>query len=324
MSRHDRSQLSSAPAPEGELALERQHEALVVPQLSRRRVLSGIGLAALLPVLPAMSRAQGASASAAGTSLSAAGASPTAGTPPASQLPLRTTGLEHMGTVVPDVAAAGRFYGRLFNPELYKEKEPPLRYYVTLGVGYLALGSRANEPRAFFDHFCALVQDYNAPAMAEELKAAGLPAGKFGIIPDPDGIGFQLLTVPGGLAKSTEPAGRIVDGDALVRPLGLSEVVLHVPDIDRSLTFYRKFFGKEAGQSKHDAWFDIASTRLRLESREHDEAARVNHIVVKVQKFDRKSVSAVLEKLGATIEKGAKGGLRLRDPTGLGVELMPV
>ena len=286
-------------------------------QLSRRRVLSGIGLAALLPVLPAISRAQGVSSA--------------ADTAPGSQLPLKTTGLEHMGTVVPDVAAAGKFYGRLFNPELYKEKEPPLRYYVTLGVGYLALGSRANEPRAFFDHFCALVQDYNAPAMAEELKAAGLPAGRFGIIPDPDGIGFQLLTVPGGLAKSTEPAGRIVDGDALVRPLGLSEVVLHVPDIDMSLAFYRKFFGREAGKSKRDAWFDIASTRLRLETADSGEAPRVNRIVVKVQKFDRKSVSAELEKLGATIEKSrakteneVKGSLRFRDPIGLGVELMPV
>ena len=278
--------------------------------LSRRRILTGMSLAALLPLVPALTRAQASAPSAAAAS--------------GSQLPLKTTGLEHMGTVVPDVAAAGKFYGRLFNPELYKEKEPPLRYYVTLGVGYLALGSRANEPRAFFDHFCALVQDYNGPAMAEELKAAGLPAGKFGIIPDPDGIGFQLLTVPGGLAKSTEPAGRIVEEDALVHPLGLSEVVLHVPDIDKSLEFYRKFFGKEASRSKHDAWFQVAGTRLGLEKAASGEAPRVDRIVVKVQKFDRKTVSAELVKLGAKIEKGTKDGLRFRDPLGLGLELMPV
>ena len=293
-----------------------------ISQFSRRHVLSGIGVAALLPMLPAMSSAQDASSRA--TESAAPGVPSMAGGAPGSQLPLKTTGLEHMGTVVPDVATAGKFYGRLFNPELYKEKEPPLRYYVTLGVGYLALGSRANEPRAFFDHFCALVQDYSAPAMAEELKAAALPAGKFGIIPDPDGIGFQLLAVPGGLAKSTEPAGRIVEGDALVHPLGLSEVVLHVPDIDKSLAFYRKFFGKEAGKSKREAWFDVASTRLRLETAEPGEAPRVNRIVVKVQKFDRKSVSAELEKLGATIEKGGKSGLRFRDPNGLGLELVAV
>jgi catechol 2,3-dioxygenase-like lactoylglutathione lyase family enzyme len=243
-----------------------------------------------------------------------------------------------MGVIVPDVTAAGKFYGRLFNPELHKEKELPLRYYVTLGVGYLALGSRANESRVYFDHFCALVQDYNAPAMAEELKAAGLPAGRFGIIPDPDGIGFQLLPVPGGLAKSTEPAGRIVEGDALVQPIGLSEVVLHVPDIDKALAFYRQFFGKEAERTTQAAVFQVADTKLRIERTDDGEAPRVNRIVVKVKPFDHATVSAELKKLGATIEgdskdsgkggakRDSKGGkaLRFRDPLGLGLELVPV
>ena len=281
---------------------------------SRRHVLTGIGVVALLPFISKLTRAQDASASAA----PAAAAS--------SQLPLKTTGLEHMGTVVPDVEAAGKFYGRLFNPELYKEKEPPLRYYVTLGVGYLALGSRANQPRAFFDHFCALVQDYNGPAMAEELKSAGLPAGKFGIIPDPDGIGLQLLSVPGGLAKSTEPAGRIVAGDALVKPLGLQEVVLHVPDVDKALQFYRKFFGQEASRTHKPeaAWFQIAGTRLGIEVADAGEEPRVHRIGIKVEKFDRKKVSRELTKLGAKVEKGAaKDGLRFRDPLGLGIELLP-
>ncbi|HVY83083.1 MAG TPA: VOC family protein [Steroidobacteraceae bacterium] len=279
--------------------------------LSRRQVLGGIGAAALLPWAPELLRAQAASAPA---------SPPAAG----SQLPLRTTGLEHMGTVVPDVAAAGKFYGRLFNPELYKEKEPPLRYYVTLGVGYLALGSRANQSHAFFDHFCALVENYDGPAMAEELKAAGLPAGKFGIIPDPDGIGLQLLSVPGGLAKSTEPAGRIVEGDALVRPLGLQEVVLHVPDVDKALAFYRKFFGREASRRAHAAWFQIAGTRLGIETAEASEAPRVHRIGIRVERFDRRHVSAELTKLGARIEKGAaKHNLRFRDPLGLGIELQP-
>jgi catechol 2,3-dioxygenase-like lactoylglutathione lyase family enzyme len=267
-------------------------------------MLQGLGLAALLPIVPAIGRAQGAGA----------------------QLPLKTTGLEHMGTVVPDVEAAGRFYGRLFNPELHKEKDPPLRYYVTLGVGYLALGSRANQPKAFFDHFCALVQDYDAKAMAEELKTKGLPAGRFGIIPDPDAIGFQLLAVPGGLAKTTVPAGRIVEGDALVKPIGLHEVVLHVPDVEKSLGFYRQFFGKESSRSRKPdaATFDITGTRLVIETAAAGEAPRVNRIGIKVHKFDSRSVGKQLTQLGATLEKGgAKGALRFRDPIGLGIELIP-
>ncbi|HEV7631473.1 MAG TPA: VOC family protein [Steroidobacteraceae bacterium] len=266
--------------------------------VSRRQLLTGLGVVALLP-------------------LTSRAADP--------QLPLKTTGLEHMGTVVPDVEAAGKFYGRLFNPELHKEKEPPLRYYVTLGVGYLALGTRANQSRAFFDHYCALVSDYDQPAMAEALKAKGLPGGRFGIIPDPDGIGLQLLGVPGGLAKSTEPAGRIVEGDSLVKPLGLREVVLHVPDVEKSLTFYREFFGREAvrGRKPDAAWFQIAGTRLRLEKADAGEEPRVNRIGIQVQKFNAASVGKELTKMGATLEKsGTRGGLRFRDPLGLGLELL--
>jgi catechol 2,3-dioxygenase-like lactoylglutathione lyase family enzyme len=242
---------------------------------------------------------------------------------PPSQLPLKTTGLEHLGTVVPDVEAAGRFYGRLFDPQLYKEKEPPLRYYVRLGVGYLALGSRANQPRAFFDHFCALVQDYDARAMAQQLEAEGLPPGRFGITPDPDGIGLQLLSVPGGLAKSTEPAGRIVDGDALVHPERLADVVLHVSDLGKSVQFYRHFFGPEIREKRlpQQAAFQIAETRLLLQAVTSGEAARVERIRIRVQPFDHHAVSRELAQLGARVASHSKHELAFTDPLGLGLEL---
>ena len=293
--------------------------------LTRRTMLRGFGLAALLPIVPSLADAQASAAAPASGATQASAAMPAGGATAGPQLPLKTTGLEHMGTVVPDVEAAGKFYGRLFNPELYKEKEPPLRYYVTLGVGYLALGSRANQPKPFFDHYCALVQDYNGQAMADELKTRGLPAGRFGIIPDPDNIGLQLLGVPGGLAKSTEAAGRIVEGDALVKPIGLHEVVLHVPDVEKSLAFYRQFFGKESHRShKPDgATFEISGTRLVIETASAGEEPRINRIGIKVQKFDSASVGKELTKMGATLEKGAQGALRFRDPLGLGIELLP-
>ena len=47
-----------------------------------------------------------------------------AGAPAGPQLPLRTTGLEHFGMVVPDVEKAGRFYGSIFNPELHEYITP--------------------------------------------------------------------------------------------------------------------------------------------------------------------------------------------------------
>ncbi len=57
------------------------------------------------------------------------------------ELPLQTTGLEHIGMVVPDVVPAARFYSSLFNPDMQKEKDAPLRYYVMTGTGYIAIGA---------------------------------------------------------------------------------------------------------------------------------------------------------------------------------------
>ena len=273
--------------------------------LSRRAVLSAVALGLAAPLVSRVVRAQET---------------------PAKQLPLHTTGLEHVSAVVPDVAAAGKFYGRLFNPELYKEKDPPLRYYVLLNPGYIALGSRANAAQAFFDHYCALVTDYNPAAMAEELKAAGLAGGRFGIIPDPDTVGLQMLKDPAGLAKTTEPAGRIVEGDSLLKPHGLDAVVLRVADLEKSAQFYRRFFSSESTPPrKGEVWFQVAGTQLGLTSAAAGQSPGVDHIRVKVASFKTREVTRELEKLGAKITRASdRHSLRFTDPLGLGVELKPV
>ncbi len=289
--------------------------------LSRRAILEAMGLTALVPLIPARGNAQGAPP----PQTVPAAATADGADPAVSQLPLKTTGLEHMGTIVPNVDTAGKFYGRLFNPELYKEKEPPLRYYVTLGLGYLALGTHGPDARGYFDHFCALVENYDPKAMAEQLKAEGLPPGKFGIIPDPDACGFQLLGVPGGLAKTVVPAGRIVPEDALVKPVHLDHVVLRTGNLEESLRFYRKFFGAEEKSShrRDRAWFQIAQTRLGLEQAGAGEKGRIDRIGVKVQPFDHKVVGRELKKMGASVTRESRNGLLFTDPVGLTLELQP-
>src|SRR6516162_5969224 len=74
---------------------------------------------------------------------------------PSPALPLRNTGLEHFGLTVPDPEAAARFYGKIFDTQLFQEKDPPPRFYVRLGIAYLAFGTRA-DTAPFIDHFCVL------------------------------------------------------------------------------------------------------------------------------------------------------------------------
>ncbi len=74
---------------------------------------------------------------------------------------------------VADVEVAGQFYGRLFSPTLTKEPEPPLRYYVKIGSDSIAIGG-ANGRASRIDHYCALIEDYDPPAMIERLRTEGL------------------------------------------------------------------------------------------------------------------------------------------------------
>src|SRR3974390_1590837 len=77
----------------------------------------------------------------------------------ADDLPLSTTGIEHFGFTVPDPEATAKFYGRIFDGQLFQEKDPPPRFYVKLGSGYLAFGRNPTASPSI-DHFCALVDGY--------------------------------------------------------------------------------------------------------------------------------------------------------------------
>ena len=154
------------------------------------------------------------------------------------------------------------------------------------------------------------------------LQAEGLPPGRFGMIGDPDGIRLQLLGTPGGLAKSTEPAGRIAPDEALVKPLALESVVLNVSSVEKALPFYRMFFGREA----QPGWFHIADTRLGLQQVPEGKTPMVGHFRVNVARFDPDVVAAAVQKLGATdlTRDGKEGLLRFSDPDGIVVELKGV
>lgn len=238
------------------------------------------------------------------------------------ELPLHTTGLEHIGIVVPDTEKSARFYSRLFNPEMQMEKDPPLRYYVMMGTGYMAIGSRAGVSEAKIDHYCTLVNGYDRELMNAALAAKGMPAAARGVVPDPDGIGLQLIAVPGGPGPTVVPGGRLVDGAALVTPIGFDSILLKVQDLRRSADFYRNFYETAPADEADQLAFAAADTRIILRPVAAGESAGVERFTMRVAAFDTAAVVAELATLGATIEANAPSGrVRFRDPDGLRLEL---
>jgi len=240
----------------------------------------------------------------------------------AASLPLDTTGLEHIGFTVPDPEATAKFYGRIFDPQLFQEKDPPPRFYVRFGTAYAAFGGSASvTPK--IDHFCALIKDYKAQEMRPVLAEAGISImgnGPGAMPTDADGLRLQLLGVPGGLAKTIIPAYRVNQDDAGVQAIGMDHVMLHVSDLERSVAYYRKFFGMETARSNKPArvWFAAANTRLGLEPVASGEAPSVHHVCIRVARVFPDKLKA----LGVAIEPANNEKLlRFKDPNGLLMEL---
>jgi catechol 2,3-dioxygenase-like lactoylglutathione lyase family enzyme len=287
--------------------------------ISRRDVVRGLG--ALLTAR-LWARTLGAQQSDAPTSPAPGAAGESTG----AMLPLRTPGLDHLGLTVPDPKAAADFYGKIFNTQLFRERDQPPRYYVTAGISYLAFGgSTTIQPKV--DHFCALVHDYRAPEMRKLLEAQGIASAGAGMIDDPDGLRLQLLGVPGGLAATIVPGGRISLDPPALHAVGLEHVVLRVSDLERSAAFYRKFFGAEASRTKKPdrVWFQIAKTRLGLEPATAGRGPAVDHFCISVAAPDRRAIIDRLKPLGISASSSNDEQLvRFTDANGIVAELKPV
>jgi catechol 2,3-dioxygenase-like lactoylglutathione lyase family enzyme len=242
----------------------------------------------------------------------------------ADALPLQTTGIEHFGMTVTDPEATAKFYGRIFDGQLFQEKDPPPRFYVKLGAGYLAFGGNSTVMPSI-DHFCALIENYQPQEMRSSLEAVGVKLGPspFGMASDPDGLRLQLLRAPGGLAKTIIPAYRLSQDDALFEAIAPDHVMLRVSDLDRSVEHYRRLFGPEVSRSKKPdrAWFGAARTKIGLALVADGEKPSIHHICVRVAGFDKKSAMEKLKRADIESMMSDEGLLRFRDPNGLTMEL---
>ena len=102
-------------------------------------------------------------------------------------------------------------------------------------------------------------------------------------------------------------------------------MLLHVADLQKGLQFYRILYGQEAihEKSPERIWFQIGDTRLGLEQAQPGQKPHIEHFGVKVAAFDRRVVTAGLEKLGATVlpSSDEPDVLRFRDLDGISLAL---
>jgi predicted enzyme related to lactoylglutathione lyase len=261
-----------------------------------------------------------------------------------SLLPLNTPKLDHLDIIVPDVAAAARFYMAVFRTRLHAQPfQGGFRYFVLLGdlpenrqVGYVAIGDSRGRG-TYIGHFCTSVFDYRrdsaaiATAITDAVAKAGLGkvtfgAGVAGIFSDPDGIEIQFLPAPDTVVTAAVPSDLVEHGKGLVTPRGVDHVVLHVSNLEKGVEFYQILYGKPAVRetSPERVWFQIGDTRLGVQQVEAGQKPRIEHFGIKVAAFDRAAVSKALAGFGAQVVAAPeeRDVLRFRDPNGITVELV--
>ena len=112
--------------------------------------------------------------------------------------------------------------------------------------------------------------------------------------------------------------------DAICEAVGLDHVIVHVPDVEKSAEFYRKFFGKESSRdrSPERVWFTAARTRLGLEKVAAGQMPHIDRFGIRVAAFTREAVTRKLEAAGVMLLPAAGDNLlRFRDVDGFTVEL---
>jgi catechol 2,3-dioxygenase-like lactoylglutathione lyase family enzyme len=250
-------------------------------------------------------------------------------------LPLRNLGLEHLDIVVPDTAVSARFYKTLFSSPLHEQEfRGGKRYFVLLGdlppdrqVGYIAIGAANGRPVGV-GHYCTLAESVNLAAIGKELATAGYPepGGGFGVIADPDGLELQLFAPPAGLVTTAVPSSLDVAADGLLVPIGLAHVLLAVSDRERALRYYRFMYGE--GIETRDAevpervWFDLArNTRVGIEPVAGGTRPHFVRFGIKVAPFDSAAVAPRLRAAGAEVLTVAPSLIRLRDNSGITLEV---
>src|SRR4029079_17172064 len=97
--------------------------------------------------------------------------------------------------------------------------------------------------------------------------------------------------------------------------VGLDHVVVHVPDLEKSADFYRKFFGKESARdrSPERIWFTAARTRVGLEKVALGQMPHIDRFGIRVAAFNRPAVTRKLEAAGVMLPRYSREYLlRLR------------
>jgi len=135
--------------------------------------------------------------------------------------------------------------------------------------------------------------------------------------------GLSMLAAASGTAATAQV--QIAQAqDAASKGVKIDHVSIQVSDLPRSMAFYQKMFGLTVvSEDKPNEIVRFGAAGKVLVSLHHkNPTGLVDHFAIGVEKFNKESVTRELKARGATPEENIDAGFHIKDPEGIGVQIV--
>jgi catechol 2,3-dioxygenase-like lactoylglutathione lyase family enzyme len=133
---------------------------------------------------------------------------------------------------------------------------------------------------------------------------------------------LALLTAAGGIATEAQvPAG----GGMRIVPAKIDHVSIQVADLPGSIAFYQKMFGLTmVSEDKPNEIVRLGAGKVLVSLHHKNPTGVVDHFAIGIENFNKELVARELKERGANPEENLDAGFHIRDPQGIGVQIVAI
>jgi catechol 2,3-dioxygenase-like lactoylglutathione lyase family enzyme len=129
--------------------------------------------------------------------------------------------------------------------------------------------------------------------------------------------GLSLLTAAGGTASEAQ----VRNGSIVAAKI--DHVSIQVSDLPRSIAFYQKMFGLTVvSEDKPNEIVRLGAGKVLVSLHHKEPTGVVDHFAIGVERFNKELVTRELNERGASPEENLDAGFHIKDPQGIGVQIV--
>jgi catechol 2,3-dioxygenase-like lactoylglutathione lyase family enzyme len=129
--------------------------------------------------------------------------------------------------------------------------------------------------------------------------------------------GLATLAAAGGAASTAQAQ------DAGIKGLRIDHVSIQVSDLPRSIAFYQTMFGLTVvSEDKPNEIVRLGAGKVLVSLHHKSPTGLVDHFAIGIEKFNKEAATRELKAHGANPEENLDAGFHIKDPSGIGVQIV--